>query len=82
MNLKTKKWIDRINFTEYNEFSFIRSVEESERDHLSMAPKVKELIKLSGKGIGFGRDSGEQKCTEEVTGVSWESFRLKGQRQM
>jgi hypothetical protein len=47
-----------------------------------MAPKVKELIKLSGKGIGFGRDSGEQKCTEEVTGVSWESFRLKGQRQM
>ena len=34
------------------------------------------------KGIECGRYSGEQKCTEEVTGVSWESFRLKGQRQM
>lgn len=27
------------------------------------------------KRIECGRYSGEQKCTEEVTGVNWESFR-------
>ena len=34
------------------------------------------------KGIECGRYSGEQKCTEEVTGVMLGIFQVKGQRQM